>query len=205
MRCRVFGTNEQLYGNCSERPEVDIPAGSGTQVPGSHPGIQCRVDQRDHARSSNADRVQSLGVDVEETVCKLRAAGESEQQEPLVRRAKAHSDILDHVQQDLVVGGVARTQELVAIRVRAINADWCEERGEYDAVHFICKRCEALGNGFDGYGANERDPVPEASVSNEWFYFVNRILALAPAKVDALIVDDRSALDIPDAGFSTQF
>src|SRR5439155_14679143 len=126
MRYRVFGTNEQLHGNCSERPEVDIPAGSGTQVPGSHPGIQCRVDQRDHAGSSNADRVQSLGVDVEETVCKLRAAGESEQQEPLVRRAKAHSDILDHVQQDLVVGGVARTQELVAIRVRAVNADWCE-------------------------------------------------------------------------------
>ena len=40
-----------------------------------------------------------------------------------------------------------------------------------------CARCAAVGNGFDGYGSNDRDPVPEASASNEWFYFVNRILA----------------------------
>lgn len=40
-----------------------------------------------------------------------------------------------------------------------------------------CERCEKIGNSFDGYGANERDPVPESSASNEWFYFVNRILA----------------------------
>ena len=40
-----------------------------------------------------------------------------------------------------------------------------------------CEQCELIGNAFDGYGANERDPVPESSASNEWFYFVNRILA----------------------------
>ncbi len=40
-----------------------------------------------------------------------------------------------------------------------------------------CPRCAAIGNGFDGYGSNDRDPVPESSASNEWFYFVNRILA----------------------------
>jgi hypothetical protein len=39
-----------------------------------------------------------------------------------------------------------------------------------------CDRCARIGNSFDGYGANERDPVPESSASNEWFYFVNRIL-----------------------------
>jgi hypothetical protein len=39
-----------------------------------------------------------------------------------------------------------------------------------------CDRCAKMGNGFDGYGANNRDPVPESCVSNEWFYFVNRIL-----------------------------
>lgn len=39
-----------------------------------------------------------------------------------------------------------------------------------------CDRCARIGNSFDGYGANERDPVPEASASNEWFYFVNEIL-----------------------------
>ncbi|MEP0844608.1 MAG: DUF4838 domain-containing protein [Phycisphaerae bacterium] len=39
-----------------------------------------------------------------------------------------------------------------------------------------CKGCERIGNGFDGFGANDRDPVPESSASNEWFYFVNRIL-----------------------------
>ncbi len=40
-----------------------------------------------------------------------------------------------------------------------------------------CPRCEKIGNGFDGYGSNNRDPVPDSSASNEWFYFVNRILA----------------------------
>jgi hypothetical protein len=40
-----------------------------------------------------------------------------------------------------------------------------------------CGRCAAIGNGFDGYGSNDRDPVPEASASNEWFHFVGRILA----------------------------
>ncbi len=36
-------------------------------------------------------------------------------------------------------------------------------------------------------------------------YFAKRILALAPAKVDALVADDRSPLDIPDRGFSASF
>ena len=39
-----------------------------------------------------------------------------------------------------------------------------------------CDNCAKMGNGFDGYGANNRDPVPESCASNEWFYFVNRIL-----------------------------
>lgn len=40
-----------------------------------------------------------------------------------------------------------------------------------------CARCAALGTGFDGFGANDRDPIPESSASNEWFWFVNRVLA----------------------------
>ena len=39
-----------------------------------------------------------------------------------------------------------------------------------------CERCAKIGNSFDGYGSNNRDPVPDSSASNEWFYFVNRIL-----------------------------
>ncbi len=39
-----------------------------------------------------------------------------------------------------------------------------------------CERCARLGNCFDGYGSNDRDPVAEYSISNEWFYFANRIL-----------------------------
>ena len=39
-----------------------------------------------------------------------------------------------------------------------------------------CEGCATIGNSFDGFGANNRDPEPEYSVSNEWFYFVNRIL-----------------------------
>ena len=40
-----------------------------------------------------------------------------------------------------------------------------------------CQNCARIGNGFDGFGANNRDPEPEYSISNEWFYFVNRVLA----------------------------
>ncbi len=40
----------------------------------------------------------------------------------------------------------------------------------------FCGRCQKLANGFDGFGANDRDPAEEASISNEWFYFVNAIL-----------------------------
>jgi len=39
-----------------------------------------------------------------------------------------------------------------------------------------CERCQKLANGFDGFGANDRDPLVEASISNEWFHFVNAIL-----------------------------
>jgi len=39
-----------------------------------------------------------------------------------------------------------------------------------------CERCAKIGNAFDGYGSNNRDPVPDSSASNEWFYFINRIL-----------------------------
>jgi len=39
-----------------------------------------------------------------------------------------------------------------------------------------CGRCQKLANGFDGYGANDRDPLVEASISNEWFHFVNAIM-----------------------------
>ncbi len=39
-----------------------------------------------------------------------------------------------------------------------------------------CRNCAKIGNAFDGYGSNDRDPIPDASVSNEWFYFVNRIM-----------------------------
>jgi hypothetical protein len=39
-----------------------------------------------------------------------------------------------------------------------------------------CKNCAKIGNCFDGFGANNRDPEPEYSISNEWFYFVNRVL-----------------------------
>lgn len=39
-----------------------------------------------------------------------------------------------------------------------------------------CGQCQRLANGFDGYGANDRDPLAEASTSNEWFHFVNAIL-----------------------------
>ncbi len=39
-----------------------------------------------------------------------------------------------------------------------------------------CENCAKIGNCFDGFGANNRDPEPEYSISNEWFYFVNRIL-----------------------------
>jgi hypothetical protein len=39
-----------------------------------------------------------------------------------------------------------------------------------------CGRCQKLANGFDGYGANDRDPLVEASISNEWFHFVDAVM-----------------------------
>jgi hypothetical protein len=39
-----------------------------------------------------------------------------------------------------------------------------------------CQNCARIGSYFDGFGANDRDPEPEYSISNEWFYFVNKIL-----------------------------
>jgi hypothetical protein len=40
----------------------------------------------------------------------------------------------------------------------------------------FCPRCQKVANGFDGFGANDRDPAEVASTSNEWFYFVNAVL-----------------------------
>ena len=39
-----------------------------------------------------------------------------------------------------------------------------------------CEDCRAISTGFDGYGANLRDPGPEQSTSNEWFHFVTRVM-----------------------------
>jgi hypothetical protein len=39
-----------------------------------------------------------------------------------------------------------------------------------------CANCQRIANGFDGYGANDRDPLAEASISNEWFHFISAIL-----------------------------
>ncbi|HMC27784.1 MAG TPA: DUF4838 domain-containing protein [Verrucomicrobiae bacterium] len=39
-----------------------------------------------------------------------------------------------------------------------------------------CERCQKIANGFDGYGANDRDPLVEASISNEWFHFIDAVL-----------------------------
>ena len=39
-----------------------------------------------------------------------------------------------------------------------------------------CGGCQKLANGFDGYGSNDRDPLVEASMSNEWFHFVDAVL-----------------------------
>ena len=39
-----------------------------------------------------------------------------------------------------------------------------------------CENCRRMGSGFDGYGANPRDPMREASITTEWIYFVGRIL-----------------------------
>ena len=39
-----------------------------------------------------------------------------------------------------------------------------------------CGQCQRLANGFDGYGANDREPLVEASMSNEWFHFIDAIL-----------------------------
>jgi len=44
------------------------------------------------------------------------------------------------------------------------------------APRCFCERCAKMSTNFDGCGANSRNPLPEASTSNEWFYFVNTIM-----------------------------
>ncbi len=62
-----------------------------------------------------------------------------------------------------------------------------------------CANCQRLANGFDGYGANDRDPLPEASISNEWFHFVNAILDQANEEFPKhkLVTNGYANRDIP--------
>ncbi len=39
-----------------------------------------------------------------------------------------------------------------------------------------CGKCMKRSTAFDGYGTNDRDPWPESSTSQEWFYFVDQVL-----------------------------
>ncbi len=39
-----------------------------------------------------------------------------------------------------------------------------------------CENCRKMSPGFDGFGANPRDPMPQASITTEWIYFANSIL-----------------------------
>src|ERR1041385_3291711 len=39
-----------------------------------------------------------------------------------------------------------------------------------------CDKCMKMSTAFDGYGTNDRDPWPESSTSQEWFYFVDHVL-----------------------------
>ncbi|HZO90665.1 MAG TPA: DUF4838 domain-containing protein [Chthonomonadaceae bacterium] len=47
---------------------------------------------------------------------------------------------------------------------------------EDGAPRCYCERCMRLASAFDGYGSNDRDPWPESSTSQEWFYFINKVL-----------------------------
>ncbi len=39
-----------------------------------------------------------------------------------------------------------------------------------------CAQCMKRSTAFDGYGSNDRDPWPESSTSQEWFFFVDQVL-----------------------------
>jgi len=54
-------------------------------------------------------------------------------------------------------------------RVSCIGAD-------DGAPRCYCDGCMAITSGFDGMGTNYRDPQEWASISQEWFYFINTIL-----------------------------
>lgn len=62
-----------------------------------------------------------------------------------------------------------------------------------------CGTCQKLANGFDGYGSNDRDPLPEASTSNEWFHFVDAILDAVNAEFPhhKLVSNGYANRDIP--------
>jgi len=71
---------------------------------------------------------------------------------------------------------------MIAHFVARVKADACAGK-RYSAFapddgmpRCYCANCQKIANGFDGFGTNERDPLVEASISNEWFFFINAIL-----------------------------
>jgi len=63
------------------------------------------------------------------------------------------------------------------IKQRAANGAKVTAFAPADGVpRCYCDNCAKMSTGFDGFGANPRDPVPESSTSNEWLYFVNSIM-----------------------------
>ena len=63
------------------------------------------------------------------------------------------------------------------IKEKARKGAWCCAFSADDGTpRCYCANCQKMASGFDGYGANLRDPMPEASITTEWIYFVSRVM-----------------------------
>ena len=63
------------------------------------------------------------------------------------------------------------------IKARARNGAHCAAFSADDGTpRCYCDGCKRLSSNFDGYGANPRDPLPEASITTEWIYFAGTVL-----------------------------
>jgi alkylation response protein AidB-like acyl-CoA dehydrogenase len=104
---------------------------------------------------------------------------------------------------EFFMGGKIDQVTLVASPFLEVMAEVTMAHLLLEAASIAERQRDADGDGIDDPEQAEADFYAGKVMAAK--YFVNRVLPLIHAKVGTIVADDRSALDIPDSGFSTAF
>jgi alkylation response protein AidB-like acyl-CoA dehydrogenase len=104
---------------------------------------------------------------------------------------------------EFFMGGKIDQVTLVASPFLEVMAEVTIAHLLLEAASIAERQRDADGDGIDDPEQAEADFYAGKVMAAK--YFVNRVLPLIHAKVGTIVADDRSALDIPDSGFSTAF